>query len=295
MRKLIIGCGYLGRRVAEAWLQEGCHVVAVTASPQRAERFRTLGVEPVLGDVTVPESLSALPRADTVLYAVAYDRSAGKSRREVRIAGLENVLSEIASRSERFLYISSTSVYGRIDGGWVDESTECKPTGSNGRVSLEAEQVVWRFFPPAAATHARGANVLRLAGLYGPGRLRQRVESLMAGQALAKNPNAYLNLIHVDDAARAVIACEERGRAGLTYLVCDDRPISQREYYETLASLVGAPKPTFGRLPGHESRRKGLNKRCRNRKLCEELGLELAYPTIATGLPHALLCHETIY
>ena len=288
MRKLVIGCGYLGRRVAEAWLQDGHRVAALTRSPRHAERFRKSGIKPVLGDVTDEQTLSALPPADTVLYAVGYDRRGEQSQREIYVAGLQNVLDEVAPRLGRLLYVSSTSVYGQIDGRWVDESTECNPTSSNGRVCLDAEQVVWRHFPAADATTQRGANVLRLAGLYGPGRLLQRVESLKAGAVLAGNPDAYLNLIHVDDAVRAIIACQSHGHPGQTYLVCDDRPRARREYYDTLATLVGAPTPTFGPAAGSEPRLKGLNKRCSNRRLREELGVELAYPTIETGLMHAL-------
>ncbi|MGH7128344.1 MAG: SDR family oxidoreductase, partial [Planctomycetaceae bacterium] len=130
------------------------------------------------------------------------------------------------------------------------------------------------------------ACVLRLAGIYGPNRLLRRMESLQAGEPIAGDPRAWLNLVHVEDAVRAVLACEEHDRAGPLYLVCDDRPVPRQEYFTRLAELVGAPPPVFSGGPG--TRTAGLNKRCRNRRLREELRVELAYPTIETGLPHAV-------
>jgi nucleoside-diphosphate-sugar epimerase len=285
MRKLVIGCGDLGERIAASWMEQGHEVAALTRSADRAETFRSRGIEPFVGDVTDRDSLCSFPHFDTVLYAVGYDRSTGRSQREIYVDGLRNVLEKIAMRVDRFLYISSTSVYGQTGGEWVDETTECAPTSSNGQVCFDAERLVWSHFPEAPSPGC--AHVLRLAGIYGPGRLLRRVESLKSGKKQAGNPDAYLNLIHVDDAVQAILACEARGRAGATYLVCDGKPIRCSEFYETLASLIGTPHPTFA-ANTDETQLQGLNKRCCNKKLREELQVELAYPTIKTGLPHAL-------
>lgn len=288
MRKLVIGCGYLGRRVAAAWLQDGHRVTALTRSEEHAEQFRAQSIEPVIGDVTDPDSLSALPDVETALYAVGYDRGSDASMQEVYVNGLDNVLAVLAPRVRRLIYISSSSVYGQTGGEWVDELSRCKPARPNGQACLDAERVVWRHFPSENQSSMHGANVLRLAGIYGPGRLFSRMQSLQSGEPLSGNPDAYLNLIHVDDAVQTVVACEERGKTGTTYLVCDDRPLTRREYYETLASYVDAPVPTFDQTTQNNSPVQGLNKRCRNRKLREELGVELIYPSIETGLPQAL-------
>lgn len=288
MRKLILGCGYLGSRVAGVWLRQGHEVWALTRSSDRASEFQRHNIQPVVGDVTDPASLTDLPEADTVLYAVGYDRSTEKSRQEVYVDGLENVLQRVAPRTRRLLYVSSISVYGQTHGEWVDESSPCDPVRPNGRVCLEAEQRVWDHFPPAETAKERGASVLRLAGIYGPGRLLSRVETLQAGHSLSGNPDAWLNLIHVDDAVAAVLACEDRGLRGRTYLVCDDRPITRRDYYATLAGLVEAPPPTFDTSQEGGTRTVGLNKRCCNSRLRQELGVELTCPTIEQGLPQAI-------
>ena len=288
--KLIIGCGYLGRRVAHRWLAEGCSVYALTRSAARAEEFGSAGIIPVIGDVTEAASLADLPAVDTLLYAVGLDRTSGKSQREVYVGGLENVLSRIAGKSQRAIYISSTSVYGQNDGEWVDESSACRPEATNGQVCLEAERLFQQAIP--------ASNILRLAGIYGPGRLVARIESLLAGIAPEGNPDAWLNLIHVDDAVAAVLACERHATPGTTYLVSDNRPCLRREYYSLLAELIGAPPPFpsvaregqgGGRSDANEPVIAGnLNKRCDNRRLEDELQVDLRFPDIRIGLPDAL-------
>ncbi|MEJ7638760.1 MAG: SDR family NAD(P)-dependent oxidoreductase, partial [Singulisphaera sp.] len=102
----------------------------------------------------------------------------------------------------------------------------------------------------------------------------------------SRRPSKYLNLIHLDDAARASVAAFDRGEGGRTYLACDDRPVERREYYDLVARCLGAPTPRFV-LPapeGLEARREETNKRVSNRRLRSELGVQLAYPDITTGV-----------
>jgi nucleoside-diphosphate-sugar epimerase len=309
-RKLIIGCGYLGRRVAKRWVAAGDSVFALTRSEDRAAELRGLGIEPIVGDVTRPESLASLPQADVVLYAVGFDRAAGNSMRSVYIDGLQNALDRLAAATRRFVYVSSTSVYGQTNGEWIDADSPCEPTRENGAVCLAAERLVWQAFPSMEQLKAemeqlkaeislhqlevmlfdrffralgRSANVLRLAGIYGPGRLLRRVEAVRSGGPVDGNPDAFLNLIHVEDAAAAVDACLERGRPGRTYLISDDRPVTRREYFESLATHLNAPPPVFT-ADAAAARTPGLNKRCRNRRMKEELQVALQYPTITEGL-----------
>eukprot|EP00913_Durusdinium_trenchii_P028411 g26639.t1 len=246
MRKLIVGCGYLGRRVADLWLAAGDRVTATTRSPARADEWRAGGIEPIVADVTRPETLQELEEYDTVLYAVGYDRGGEPTKAEVYIEGLDNVLTALGGKCGRFVYISSTSVYGQNEGEQVDEDSECTPTTEGGRICLDAEAVVWRHFREGANSASKkppAANVLRCAGLYGPGRLLRRVEQLQSAEPIGGNPEAYLNLIHIDDAAAAVSACENYGEPDATYLVCDGESLTRREYYETLAELAGAASP----------------------------------------------------
>lgn len=280
VHNLIVGCGYVGQRVAETWLKRGETVTVLTRTDEHAGKLAELGCQPIIGDVTVPATLTRLPDADTLLYAVGFDRSCGKSQREIYVDGLDNVLHAVRTRVQRVVYLSSTSVYGQSAGEWVDEDSPSEPNRPNGGVCLDAEQVVRRHFETETAGQA---SILRLAGIYGPDRLLARVDALRSGTPFSGNPDAFLNLIHVADVVATILACETRGRAGATYLVCDDEPITRRRYFETLASLVGAPAPTFT-----EENAASLNKRCRNQRIHEELNVRLRFPTIDTGLAHAL-------
>lgn len=280
MRRLIIGCGYVGHRAAGSWSQRGDEITVLTRSPEHAAEFQRLGWHPLLGDVTEPATIANLPAVDTVLYAVGLDRRAGHSQRDVYVGGLRNVLDTPAAQSHRFLYISSTSVYGQETGEWVNESSACEPVTESGRVCLEAEQLLRCEVPSAI--------MLRLAGIYGPARLIARVKALRSGEPLRLNPDAWLNLIHVDDAVAAILASDNRATAGSTCLIADDRPNTRRHFYSQVASLVGAAPPTFHEHDLATEELQRLNKRCSNRRLREDLGVELTFPTTDSGLPASL-------
>uniref|UniRef100_A0A7C2JYM3 SDR family oxidoreductase n=1 Tax=Schlesneria paludicola TaxID=360056 RepID=A0A7C2JYM3_9PLAN len=280
--KLIVGCGYLGRRVATAWQAAGDEVFAVTRSVDRAAVWRAEGLRPVVADVCESASLVNLPDVETILYAVGYDRGSGRSQQEVTVDGLRHVLAQVQGRCRRFLFISSSSVYGQSAGEWVDESSPCEPTQPGGQCCLAAERLVWQTFPGTEL--ATSAQVLRLSGIYGPQRLLSRIDALRNGEPLPGRPEAWLNLIHVDDAVQAVLACEQRGIAGETYLVSDDRPVLRGEYYAHLAQLFGAPPPAFDATQPAKRGSGGANKRCSNRRLREELQVALRYPTFVEGL-----------
>jgi nucleoside-diphosphate-sugar epimerase len=213
------------------------------------------------------------------LYAVGYDRAAGKAMRDVYVQGLRNVLDALPDTTERILYISSTGAYGQSDGQWVDEDSVCQPARDSGRICLEAEAVL--------RGHRLGerAVVLRLAGIYGPGRI-PRQAALVAGEPIAAPSTGWLNLIHVDDAARVALAAEQRIEPPRLYTVSDGRPPQRREYYEELARLLGAPPPQFAEpaIDSPAALRAESNKRVSNARMLAELKVELAYPSFREGL-----------
>ena len=159
---LVVGCGYLGGRVAAAWRDTGRTVYALTRG--RADELRAAGLVPVTGDVTDRASLAGLrdlPPVGTLLYAVGLDRRAGRTMREVYVEGLANVARALPP-VHRWVHVSSTGVYGQADGSPVDEASPTEPVEESGRVVLEAERTLHALRP--------GAIVLRLAGIYGTGR-----------------------------------------------------------------------------------------------------------------------------
>lgn len=285
---LIFGCGYLGRRVADRWLAAGQSVMGVTRSERRAAEFATKGITPILGDICDPAAFPKLPDSlDTVLFAVGFDRTSGRTQEEVFVGGLSNVLTAIGARCRRFIYISSTSVYGQSDGSLVDESSPCEPVQPGGMACLAAERLLHQHCTPVDSTKS-SAIVLRLGGIYGPQRLLTRIAELKGGTPLAGSPDSWLNLIHVDDAATAVLAAANQESPPATILVTDDQPVQRQVYYSRLAELVGAPPPVFDENQERSRGSGGLNKRCSNRQLREVLAVELRYSTCETGLRAAV-------
>lgn len=277
--KLIFGCGYLGLRVARRWRDAGHEVHAVTRSMARAERLREEGIRPYVADVTQPSTLAGLPVAETILYSIGFDRTSGRTMHEVYVDGLKAALDAIPDASGRIVYISSTSVYAQQDGEWVDESSPTEPTRQNGIDCLAAEQ--------ALRNHRSGARavILRMAGLYGPGRIPRR-ETLLAGEPIAAAAEGFLNLIHIDDAASVVLAAETTARLPSLYVVSDGQPVPRREYYEELARQLGAPSPKFTAPPDDApaAARATTDKRICNARLLAELRPVLACPSYREGL-----------
>ena len=269
---LIIGCGYLGRRVATRWAAAGRRVAALTR--RNADTLRNLGVEPVVGDVLDPASLRRLPAADTVLYAVATDRTSGRSMREVYLDGLRHVLGTLRPPA-RFVYVSSTGVYGQADGSWVDESSPAEPTEEAGRVVRDAEGLLRDRLPAAV--------VLRFAGMYGPDRLLRR-QAILRGEPLVGDAGKWLNLVHVEDGADAVLAAEARAEPGESYNVADGEPVTRRDFYTLLAELLNAPPARFE----HRDEPGGPNRRVSNRKARERLNWCPRFPDYRVGLPAAV-------
>ncbi len=269
MRRLIIGCGYLGSRVAPRWREAGDDVLVVTRSDQRAAAFQQQGLRPVVADVTSPATLAELPVADTVLYAVGFDRGAGLSMREVYVDGLRHVLDALPAATGRIIYVSSTGVYGQSDGAWLDEDSPTQPERESGQVCLAAEELL--------ESHRLGdrAVVLRLAGIYGPDRVPNSA-ALLAGEPIDSPEEGYLNLIHVDDAATVVLAAAAHPQPSPRYVVSDGHPVLRRDYYAEAARLLGAPAPRFRSPPsGSPKLARGLQQTPQQSQVSERTGAGL--------------------
>ncbi len=272
---LIVGCGFLGLRVAQLWQGQGGTVAAVTRSPTKGAELASRGVQPVIADLMRPETLNTLPATSCVLYCVGYDRTSSCSKADLYIDGLAHVITALKGRMDRCVYVSSTSVYGQDDGSWIDETSSTEPTAEGGRICWTAEQQLRQ--------QIETATILRMSGLYGPDRMLARVEQLRAGEPIDGNPEAWLNLIHGDDAARACVAALTAPHPGPVYLVSDDRPVTRREYLSALAEDARAPQPQFSVRPTSQNMPQGLNKRCRNDRVKRELSLEWLYPTVLSS------------
>lgn len=267
-RVLLIGCGDLGQRVARRFLARGDEVHALRRHPPQDDGS---GIRWLQGDITQPASLPALPAGVTRLIHLPAPGSRDAAvYRGVFIDGLQAVLDALdTSRLKRVVFVSSSAVYGEHGGGWVNEDTPPAPQGFNGQVLLEAE----------AALAARGlsSTSLRLAGLYGPGRL-QLIERLRSGAAGAPvQPEHWANRIHIDDAAAAVVHLALLPDVDPVYIGCDDTPLPLHALYADLAAMLGAPAPRIAPAPANVGSKKLSNARLR------ASGLTLQWPDSRPG------------
>lgn len=278
MARLIVGCGYVGKRLAEYWKTQGDdEVFATTRSPSRAKEFEKAGYKPVIWDIT-KENAEPLPPVETLVFAVGFDRSTGHSIEEVYVDGLRRLLTA-CTQVERFIYVSSTGVYGQTDGGWVDENTDCLPNRDGGKACLAAEQMLESHSEFASKT-----IILRMAGIYGPERLPQAA-LLKKGEPLSVAADAHLNLIHVDDIVQIIAGCEAISTPD-KLCVSDGQPVLRRDFYEYLAKQLGTDPPQFQPpVPGSSraDRARG-SKRVRNARLLERLKPSFRYPSYQDGL-----------
>jgi nucleoside-diphosphate-sugar epimerase len=270
---LLAGCGDLGTEAGLRFAAAGHRVVGWRRSPARLPAV----IEGVAADLSGTE-LPVMP-ADTtaVVVAVAADSPTEAAYRTAYVDGVSHVLDALERDGvtpQRVLFVSSTAVYGDAGGGWVDERTTAAPAGFSGRILREAEELL--------VSRLRGtgskAVVLRLGGIYGPGRTRL-IDQVRSGTAIIPDEPRFTNRIHRDDAAAAMVRLATTvADPAQVYLGVDDDPADLGDVLRFLAAEMGCPEPPAG--PAGVAR--GGNKRCSN-ALLRSSGLDFAYPTFREG------------
>ncbi|MUV91045.1 NAD(P)H-binding protein [Halapricum sp. CBA1109] len=283
MTVAILGCGYIGLELARQ-LRSDHDVVGVRRSESGIEAVEATGASGVRADVTDDEALSAVPDAEWVVFAASSGGRAAAAAREVYVDGLRTAIDHFCAREsppERFVYTSSTGVYGDHDGDWVDEETPIDPTTEKTEVLAEAERLAVER--PGEDTDG---TVARFSGLYGPD--RYRLSRYVEGPVT----EGYLNIVHRADAAGSVRHLLESDSArGQVVNVVDDEPVSKWAFADWLAEQCGEPSPpkrTKAERLGSDDlseaakRRIGTSKRVSNDRL-RALGYEFEYPTFREG------------
>lgn len=289
-RALILGCGYVGQALARALRAENVTVVGTARGTQRFDEIRAAGAEPRIADVLDPSTLRPLAEFEPhVVFDLVRPQRIDRNR--YTSWGTRNIATTFANTGlEALVYLSSTAVYGPRDGEITDESTAPNPTSAIGRARLEAESIYREQFEK----NGLPIRICRVATIYGPGRtLRQRLET--GAYRRLDDEKIWVSSIHVDDLAAGLVAAWRRGMPGEVYVVCDDEPTTGHEYAELTASLLSLPlPPTIERedirheLNDDAFDRRMISRRCSNRRMREDLGVVLTYPTIREGLPAAL-------
>lgn len=269
---LSFGHGYSARALARHLVPQGWQITGTTRNVEQVDLIRRSGATAVVWPGEVPPLdgvthilISAAPSAegDPVLSALR---------------------DEIAARAGQFKwvgYLSTTAVYGDHQGGWVDETTPPAPTAKRGQWRVLAEEQ-WGAVPDLPL------HIFRLAGIYGPGRGPFSKLSRGGLRRIIK-PGQVFSRIHVKDIAQVLAASMVNPNPGAIYNVCDDEPVPPQDVIGYAAELQGLPLPPA--VPFDEADMTPMarsfyneNKRVRNDRIKDELGVKLIYPNYRVGL-----------
>ncbi len=277
-RVLIAGCGDVGSALGLLLAADGHEVFGLRRRPGSLP----VPIHALAGDLDDPGTLAIPPGVELVAYTAAADRFDDAAYRRAYVDGVTNVIRALRDGGapvRRLLFTSSTAVYAQTDGGWVDERSPADPTGFSGRRLLEGERLV--------ATSRLPSVVLRLAGIYGPGRTRL-VDRVRRGLATCtEGPPRWTNRIHRDDCAGAARHLLAVAGPHPLWLGVDDEPADECVVLDWLAARLGAPPPRRVPPDSNTPRRPQTNKRCSNRALVAS-GYTLRYPTFREGYAELL-------
>lgn len=261
----VVGAGFLGTALHELLVEEGWASWRIDSDPAKAD---------CVLDAADAAAVAAcgLPRPDAVFLCMS--TRGGDASAYGQLYGQAARAAVSRCPEARIVFCSSTSVYGVEDGSFVDETTACRPFREHGRVLLEAECVV----------QEAGGIVARLSALYGPGRCRA-AQGYMAGEdCLAGDWDRWINFIHRDDAAAALLCLAGNAPAGTVWNVSDATPMRKGQLFSLMWESTGLPFPA---ARSRRALRMATNQRV-DASALRLLGWVPAYPSFASALHEVL-------
>ena len=284
-RLLIIGCGDIARRALPE-LRKRHRLSALVRSPAEANPLAEQEVQVISGDLDVQQSLTRLAGAADRLVHLAPPGESGAC--DLRTRQLLAALGEKrAMLPQRFVYMSTSGVYGDCGGAWVDEDRPVHPQTERAARRADAERAIAEW----GDAHGIEIVILRAPGIYAAERLP--LERLRRGtQVLCPEDDVYTSHIHADDLAAIVVAALERPGAAGIYNASDDTELKMGDWFDLVADRFGLARPArvaraqaAGRIPAALLSFMSESRRLVNRRMKERLGITLAYPTVFEGVP----------
>jgi len=281
----MVGCGDIARRALPE-LRRRYRIAALVRTPDPA--LAASGVELLEGDLDAAASLAALAgRAQLIAHLAPPPRTG------VRDSRTRNLLAALTARGggamlpRRFVYLSTSGVYGDCAGEWVDESRPPRPQTDRAKRRLDAEGAISEW----GGRNRVEIVILRAPGIYASDRLP--LERLARGTpAILPEQDVYTNHIHADDLASILVASLEAGAARGVYNASDDGPMKMGDFFDLVADRAGCARPprvsrgeVAGLLPPDLLSFMSESRRLSNRRMKAELGVRLRYPTVAEGVP----------
>ena len=293
-RLLIVGYGDVGQRVARllataTGAQRRVRIMVLNREISRTQALRAQSVQPLLGDLDQADSLKRLAGiASRVLHLAPPEvlpQIDGPN--DPRTMALLRAL-RLRKLPRSLVYASTTGVYGDCRGEWVTEARAVAPATARGQRRVGAEHAI-RF----AGRSGLRASILRIPGIYAPDREggTPRARLLRGTPVLQASDDVYTNHIHADDLARACLKALWQGKPQRVYHASDDTVLKMGDYFDLAAELYGMPRPqrisraqAESELPATLLSFMSESRRLSNRRLKQELRLQLRYPTVAEGL-----------
>lgn len=283
-RIIIAGCGYIGSRVARLWQQQGAGVTCLVRTPEKAALLAGEHYAACAVSLDDPADISLPYLAGTVLYYLIPPPGGGIM--DTRARNFIDALN-IGTAPAKIIYMSATSVYGEAGGGTVTEDSPTEPQSAMGKRRLDAELAFLDYGREAGVP----VIILRVSGIYGPGRL-PLMQISQRQPLLCEEESGSSNRIHADDLAAVCLAAADRGERGDLFNVSDGHPSSMTSYFNACADLLGYPRQP--QVSMAEARRVmsplmlsyvSESRVVDNTRMLERLRIQLKYPSMSDGLP----------
>ena len=271
---LVIGCGYLGAQLLRELGRTGWKATGITLSESSADALRNEGLEVVAADLRTSDlRVVSESNPSVVIHCASSGKGGAVAYREIFLETTTRLIQD--TTFEHLIFTSSTSVYAQTDGSLVTETNPAEPERETGKILRETEELVL----------AHHGTVLRLAGIYGPGRCVP-LEKLLSGEAVVEGDGErIINSIHRDDAVSALYLAAANRCQGI-FNVADDTPVTQLEWFQSVCARLGRPLPPFA--PRNLNRKRAwTSKRVSNAKL-RSLGWAPRYPSFREGVEQLL-------
>jgi nucleoside-diphosphate-sugar epimerase len=269
-RVLVIGCGYLGAQLLRELGWTGWRATGITLSESSADTLRSEGLEVVAADLRTSD-LRVLTENNpsVVIHCASSGKGGAVAYREIFLETTTRLIQETSF--EHLIFTSSTSVYAQTDGSIVTESDPAEPERETGKILRETEELVL----------ARHGTVLRLAGIYGPGRCVPLKKLLSGVAGIEGDGERIMNSIHRDDAVSAFCLAAGQRCQGI-FNLADNTPVTQLEWFQWVCERAGRPLPPF--VPRDLNRKRAwTSKRVSNTKL-RSMGWSPVYPSFREGV-----------
>lgn len=269
MKIAIVGCGYVGKEIARRWSQDGHWVTATTTRPERIAELKEVAGDAVVMRGDDFEAMRNLLQGQEAVLVSVGDRTRTQYK-ETYLGTAANLVATLPQvpALKQIIYTSTCSVYGDKKGEWVDEESPVAPASDKTQTLWDTEQALLRVSSPELRV-----CILRLGGIYGPGREIVKIFRNVAGKTRPGTGAEPTNWIHLDDIIGALEFVRLKRSQGIYNLV-HDVSLTSRELLDGLCERHGLAKVSWDRsAPSTRS----YNARVSNKKI-REAGYQLIHP-----------------